>query len=92
MTNTTKRINVTVTTYQGDAPFPEAEHYDEFVAKQLADRYAATVECSYGLRVHVSLYGFGEDESTVVDEIASAVKVDLWDDFCSDGYKAFTDK
>ena len=88
-----KCINVTVTRYEGDVAFPEADHYDEYVAEQLAERYGAPVEVSFGLRTNVSLYGFvGEDqrESDVEHEISTLVKVDLWDDFCSHGYKAFT--
>ena len=84
-----KRINVTVTRYEGDVAFPEADHYDEYVAEQLAERYGAPVEVSFGLRTNVSLYGF-EGQRDVEHEISTLVKVDLWDDFCSHGYKAFT--
>lgn len=85
---TTKRINVTTTAYQGDAPFPEAAHYSDYVAEQLTERYGAEVDCSVGLSTQVFLYGFDEADRDLEYEIASLVKVDLWDDFCAEGYKS----
>lgn len=92
MTTTTRerKINIETTAYDGDAPFPEAASYPEFVAQQLVERYGEPVECSVGSRTQAFLYGFGEDESALADEIADLVKVGLWDDFCTDGYKAFS--
>jgi len=88
-----KRINVTTTAYQGDAPFPEAEHYPEFVAEKLAERYGAEVDCTGGgLQTQVNVYGFGEFEAVVEHEVSSLVKVELWDEFCANGYKAYSAK
>ena len=88
---TTKRINVTTTSYEGDVAFPEASHYPEFVAAELAERYGAEIDASGGgLKTTVFLYGFGEDESSLSDEILELVKISLWDAFCDQGYKAYT--
>ena len=91
MTNTenARRINVTVTAYEGDA-FPEAEHYPEFVADRIASLYSAKVDCSEGQATRVFLYGFDDQGNTdLEDEIKSVVQVDLWEEFCAEGYKAF---
>lgn len=88
---TTKRINVTTAAYSGDVKFPEASSYPEFVAERLAERYGAEVDADdHGLETKVALHGFGEDESATQDEILSLVKVDLWDEFCDHGYKAYS--
>jgi hypothetical protein len=87
-----KRIDVTTTAYEGDVAFPEADHYPEYVVEQLANRYAAVVMCSLGRVVRVSADGFGDDDygnNEVEGEVTRLVKVDLWDDFCAEGYKAF---
>jgi hypothetical protein len=92
MTTTQKRINVTTTAFEG-TDFPEAEHYPEFVAEQLAERYGAEVDCSIGSsgsRSLVVLYGFDGEERDIQHEVESLLKVDLWDEFCDHGYKAYS--
>jgi hypothetical protein len=93
-----KRINVELTPYEGDQPFPEAASYSEFVAERLEERYDAEV-CTYvDSRTRVHLYGFTADLSeagqrVVVDlehEIKCLVENELWDEFCSGGYRAYT--
>lgn len=84
MTTNSKSLHVTVTAYDGDVEFPEAKYYPDFVAGRLADLYGASVEVNTGLRTQVRAYGFGADESAIEEEIASLVKVALWDDFCAD--------
>lgn len=89
-TNTARRINVTTTAYEGDE-FPEAEHYPEFVADRLSADYNAEVDCSVGSRTAAHLYGFEDQGNTdLEDEIRQRVQVDLWDEFCSTGYKAYS--
>lgn len=88
-----KRINVTTTAYEGDVAFPEADSYPEFVAERLADLYGAEVDCSVGRQTRAFLYGFDQadvNEDELTREIVSLVKVDLWDEFCAEGYKAYT--
>lgn len=88
---TEKRINVVTTEYQGDAEFPEAAHYPEYLVEQLESIYPGfKVEVSFGLSTKVSIYGrtvFGNMEH----EVEGLVKVGLWDDFCASGYKEYSD-
>jgi hypothetical protein len=87
---TEKRINLTVTQYDGDQPFPEAEHYDEFCLEQIAALYPGfAVECGFGPRTEAHVYGADLDGRDLEHEISSMLKVDLWDQFCTDGYKAY---
>jgi hypothetical protein len=90
-TKTTKHINLTVTRYDGDVEFPEAEHYDEFCADEVAKLYPAfKVECEFGAKTAAHVYGTDLDGRDLEREITSMLKVDLWDQFCTDGYKQFT--
>jgi hypothetical protein len=88
MTNS-KRLNVTVTAYEGDVEFPEAYHYPEFVSAQLAERFGAKVETDVGTRNQVFAHGF-EDDAAVAEDAMDLIKGGLWDDFCSHGYKEFS--
>lgn len=90
MATTKRRLSVTVTAYEGDVGFPEAESYPEFVSARLAEMFGAEVETSVGLKTQVFAYGFGAEESDVVRDAESAVKVDFWEEFCAEGYKQFT--
>lgn len=94
MTNTNRlRITVTTTAYDGDAPFPEAEHYPDYVAACLAEAYpGAEIDVSEGQRTGVSVDGSADESADLQHEIATLVKVDLWDAFCTDGYKAYTEQ
>jgi hypothetical protein len=84
-----RQIYVTVTPYEGDN-FPEADHYPEYVAERLADLYSTTVVWTVGSRTLVSVYKNGRREfSDLDDEIEDLVKVGLWNDFCSHGYKEY---
>jgi hypothetical protein len=88
MTTTSPRINATVTQYDGDAAFPEAAHYDEFCAERLAEQYPGySVDVSFGLQTRAVVYDGDADQ----EDITSALKVDLWDAFCADGYKAYSE-
>lgn len=82
------RINVTTTPYDGDQDFPEAAHFDEYVAEQLAERFpGAEISVEFGSRSRVTVYG---DDSIDEDDVANLVAYDLWDEFCNHGYKEFS--
>ena len=91
---TTKHINVVTPSNEGD-DFPEAEHYPEFVATQLAERYPGyEIDVSDGQRTSVSVFVyengvFTEERLAMDGEIRTAVQVELWNEFCTDGYKAY---
>ncbi len=86
------KINVETTAYEGDVAFPEAEHYPEFVAAQLAERFPnAEIDVSIGSKTRVTLYGFrAAGDSYLEHDIETQVKVEFWDAFCADGYKAYS--
>ncbi len=42
------------------------------------------------LQTRVVMYGFGEEEVALEEEITRAIKVELWDEFCDHGYKEFS--
>lgn len=88
----TMRINVTTTHYEGDAAFPEAEHYPQYVANELAKRYpGARIDVSFGGRTRASVYGFDNEPGRDLEyEIKTLVGVDLWNDFCAHGYREYT--
>jgi hypothetical protein len=86
-----KRISVVTTRYEGDAPFPEAEHYDAFLAAELARAYPGfEVEVTYGLGHRVQVDGGDDAGRDLEHEVSSLVKVDLWDAFCERGYRAYS--
>jgi hypothetical protein len=88
---TMKRINVTTTAYEGDVEFPEAQYYPEFVASELTRRLGVPVECSVAGKTAAHLYGYEDrEEYDLQHEIISLVKVDLWNDFCDQGYEAYS--
>ena len=87
----TKRINVTTAAYDDEDQFPEAKFYPAFVAEQLAARYGAAIDCTGGgLQTKVFVYGFGEDEESIRDEVKGLVMVGLWEEFCDHGYEAYS--
>ena len=80
-------IDVTVTPYDSDVPFPEAEHYPEFVAERLTEMfpgYEVTVDTGLANGVRVP------DGSQDVDYIRALVGTELWEEFCAEGYKQFS--
>lgn len=84
--NTAPRIAVTTTPYEGEQ-FPEAPHYPEYVAGRLAEMFPGhQVDVSEGPRSAALVYGSDVD----ADEVKTLVEVDLWDDFCADGYRAYS--
>jgi hypothetical protein len=89
---TMKRINVTTTAYEGDVAFPEADSYPEFVAEELTRCLGVQVDCSVGgFTTKVSVYGYGEeDTSDLENDVTEMVQQTLWEDFCRDGYKAYS--
>jgi hypothetical protein len=93
-TTTARKINIETTAYEGDVAFPEAEHYPAFVAAQLAEQFPGVeIDVSVGLKTKAFAYGADglPDDSVDVDGIESQVRVDLWDAFCSDGYKDYSE-
>ena len=83
-----RRIHVTVTRYDGDQPFPEADFYDEFVRQALVRLFPGSeVSCQFGARTQVFV---DEDETVDAHEISALVRVGLWDEFCQTGYLAFS--
>jgi hypothetical protein len=96
MTTQAKTISITTTRYEGDAAFPEADHWDEYVAEQVAELHPGfEVSVSYGLdeRVFVDCRGGRDNDDIeaggVEDDIKSALP-GMWDDFCAHGYKPYT--
>lgn len=86
-TASTHRISATVTRYDGDEAFPEAESFTEFCAAQLAEMFPGyEVEVEFGGKTAAFVYGGSADQ----DEITSLLKVDLWESFCGEGYKAYS--
>ncbi len=86
-----KKLNVEISTYDDAVlDFPEAKHYSDYVAGRLVEIYKCEVSVTKGPMTKVFAYGFGDGEEDVVADVRSMVRVDLWNDFCSDGYKQFT--
>ena len=85
------KINVTVTPYDGDE-FPEAASYPEYVATRLAAIYPGSdVSVEVGSRTKAHVYQDDmPDSSDMEAEVARLARVELWDDFCGDGYRAYT--
>ena len=88
---TIKSIDVETTRYDG-RDFPEAARYDEYVAAELAERFpGAEITVSFGDQTRVNAYGAdGMPAADVAEDLASEVKVDMWDAFCGEGYKAYS--
>lgn len=93
-TNTRRRINVTLSVYEGD-DFPEAAGFPEYVAERIAAGWPGSeVEISEvpdGQETRVFVYGGPGDADDVAAEITDMAKVDWWNDFCDDGYKVRTE-
>lgn len=93
MTTTAKKINVEITSYEG-SEFPEAAHYDKYVARALIERFhGVEINVSYGngTKNRAYAYGFSADEESDISEtIPNLCCYDLWDAFCADGYKAYS--
>lgn len=88
-----RRINIVVTQYEGDE-FPEAAHYNEYVAEMVAAAYPGfAVDVSYGLRTAAYVYGVSDETAAEMgDWIVSAAKVEHWEQFCSDGYLQYSEE
>jgi hypothetical protein len=93
--STTVKITVTHTPYEGD-DFPESVHYSDYVVTALAGRYQGLgldveIEVSEGPTTKVSIDGETDPEKRrqMAEDIETAVKVDLWDAFCADGYTLY---
>jgi len=87
-----KKISVETTAYDGDVAFPEAEHYPEFVATELAKQFpGAEIEVSEGPRTGAWLYEWdAATESDDRDSIVQQVQVELWDAFCAGAYQDYS--
>jgi hypothetical protein len=83
------RISVTVTPYEGN-DFPEATHYPDFVAEALAEHYPNhKIEVLEGSKNRAFIYGRSAHD-TEADDIAELAQYGLWDEFCTEGYKAYS--
>jgi hypothetical protein len=83
------RISVTLstawTTDPEADPFPEADHYPDFVLTSLQkDHPDASIEVTEGFESSVTVDGERNSDLT------EAVKVDLWEDFCTSGFRDYT--
>jgi hypothetical protein len=88
-----KKISITVTPYDGDQPFPEADRFAEYCADRIEFEYGsrASVECSYGARNDIRAYGFNDSETTEIESLSSELGTSFWNDFCSDGFKDYAE-
>lgn len=83
-------IYVTTTAYDGK-DFPEASHYNEYLAEQLAAIYpGATIEIKTGCVSRVQVRGSSHN-GDLEREIAVHADVDAWESFCAGGYEAYTE-
>jgi len=88
-TDNTPRINATVTRYEAAPEFPEAAYYAEFCAERLGALYPGyEISVEYGTQTRAFVYGGDAD----ADEVSTMLRVELWDEFCDVGYKAYTDE
>lgn len=84
-----KTLNVTIPDYDGP-DFPEAVHYAEFVAQRLNAMFPdAAIDVSHG-GFRTQVYADTAEDAEEAETVRALVKVDLWDEFCTDGYKQFT--
>lgn len=82
-----KRISATVTRYEAEVDFSEAEFYDEFCAKRLAELFPGhEVDVTYGLQTRAYVYDSEIDQ----DDVSALLRVDLWDEFCESGYRQYS--
>ena len=86
MTTRTPTIAITTTAYDG-SDFPEADRYPQWLAEQLTAEYPnAAVEVEVGPSEIVQARWTEDDQAT--EAAIRALLPDLWEQFCSHGYKA----
>lgn len=87
-----KTIKVVLIKYEVDVPFPEAEHYPAYVEEALIAAYPGyTIEVSTGLQTQVGVFEPNYVIAAGIScRILGLVKVELWDSFCAEGYKAYS--
>jgi len=90
-------IRVKHAAYDGDVPFPEAKHYSLYVKKYLEKEYPdAQVDVEEtGFRTAVSVYDktrTAVEVDTLEEWIRLAVANEWWEEFCSNGYKEYSEE
>ena len=82
-------MTVYTSRYEGN-DFPESEHYPEYLAKRLAEAHqGVTFSVHFDVSDRVFGYGFGDELPDVAGDVR-AIMQDIWNDFCEDGYKAYS--